>query len=325
MRFTFISRNGDILPLAQQVEQEGSDVDMFVCSSEGLVVDKHIMDRCPDVIVFDSPIFGNVSHRLKASGFSVLGCSMFSERLASDDFYEMSVLKLCGLPVEGKGDKDTIKVITEGWFNGKGFYNVIYSIDSIVFPGSKEDKLYRSGLAHLESAIRKAGYCGPVSLMATISVDGVSFSDLRASFAVSTLLAIREGMKGRASDLLAGLSGGVNRAFMFKPGWFALVELVLNPSRLLDGDYYDIQIDGLTSDCLKHVWLYGVSGKSNHYVGRGGRIAAVTARGETVREARRRVYRTINNLVIPGLLYQNKVGDETVVQHSRLKSGKWIS
>lgn len=42
-----------------------------------------------------------------------------------------------------------------------------------------------------------------------------------------------------------------------------------------------------------------------------GRLGMVTARGSSIREATKRVYRTINKMEIPGVVYRNDIGQDT--------------
>lgn len=325
MKIVFISKYGDILPLAQRVEQEGLDVSFFVCRGEEVIIDKHIIDLGPDIIVIDSPGFGSLAQRLRKCGFPIIGASMLTDKLSFDTIYNTSIFKICGLATSNLNGTPYIKVDVEGWFNGKDFVNIIYSIDSIVFAGAKQDRIFEAGIGKIVGALGRSGYAGPVWCTTLVNKDSAYYINLCASFSLATMLVFREGLKGRASDVLYGLAMGVNRMYMFKPGWFTAVELILNPNRVLDDSYYDEQISGISESSLKHTWLYGITNKGTCYVGKGGRIAVVTARGDTIREARRRVYRTIHNLTIPNVLYLNKVGDKAAVQYSQVKSWGYIA
>ena len=325
MKIIFISKNGDIIPLAQRVEQEGNDVSFFLCRDEEIIVDKHITDHGPELIVIDSPGFGSVSTRLKKKGFPVLGGSLLTDKLSSDDIYNMSIFQMCGLAVTSHNGVPYLKVDVEGWFNGKGFANIIYTLDSVVFAGMKQDKIFKDGLGQLAPALARSGYTGPIWCTTFINKDNAYHVGLYASFSASTILAMREGLKGRVTDTLYGMATGVNRMYMFKPGWFTAVELVLNPGRLFNDKHYDEKIEGISEDVMKHIWLYGVTAQGTRYLGKGGRIAVVTARGDTIREARRRVYRTIHNISIPNVLYLEKVGDKATGQHAQIKSWGYIT
>ena len=326
MKYVFISKQGEILPLAQQVEAEGNQVDMYVCTNEDLIVDRHITDNAPDIIVFDSAGFGKLAYRLSRSGFSVLGSSMFTDQLEETSGYSEKVLRMCGLPTSGS---EGIDLQIDAWFNGKIFTNHVYCLDNIVSPGTSSDKLFTQYISKLVPALKKSEYRGPVIIGCKGLKDTASFYNLRARIASPTMLVLKEGLKGRISNLLVTLAHGQNRAFMFKPGYFIAISINLNPGPLFDTqDYCEFEAFSLGQDTLKHMWLFGFTHKSGDkfiYRGYGGRIAVVTARGDTIREARRRAYRTIFNLTIPGILFLQKVGKSAMVGYSNLRQWGWIS
>ena len=320
MRYVFISKRGDVLPLAQRIEAESNDVNMFICSSEDIVVDRHITDFGPDLIVIDSFGFGHLAHRLKKNGFLVLGSSLLTDQLDNDPHCSRKVLQMCGIPVDSPNG---IPLVIDAWFNGKRFINLLYTLDDVVFPGTMDDLIYKQGISRLAPAFSKADYQGPITLVADVTKDTVSYSTLRARFSPSTLLIFQEGLKGRVSNVLQAIATGQNRMFMLKPGWFTSVQISINSGPLFNGDhFYEIEAPKLPDEITKHLWMYGFTKKAqDHYLykGQGGRIAVATARGDTIREARRRVYRTIFNLNIPDILFLQKVGQKATGWYGQIK------
>lgn len=325
MKYVFLSKRGDSLPLAQKIEAENNQVDFYICEDENLVVDRHITSFAPDIIIIDSCGFGALANRLSKAGFPVVGSSLFTDKLESDPLYSEKALKMCGLNTR---EESGIPVSIDGWFNGKEFISIIYGVDDIISSGSKEDDLFKDGLARLIPVLKKACYHGPVTLKVTLSKDAISFKDLRAQFSANTLLVLKEGLKGKVGDVLFTMAKGHNRYFILKPGWFTLVQVSINPNPLFNENfYYNINTIGLTDDIIKHVWLYGFSKKfhdSYTYTGKGGRIAVVTARGDTIREARRRVYRTLYNLRIPDILFLQKVGQKASAWYANIKQWGYV-
>lgn len=326
MKYVFISREGDILPLAQRIEAEGNHVDVYICKDEDLIVDKHITAYGPDIVVFDSYGFGNLANRLKKADFPVLGSSLLTDQLNNDQYYSKKVLQLCGLPVDGPY---AVPIIVDGWFNGNQFLNIFYTLDDIVFPGELNDTIFKQGISKLVPALKRSGYHGPMSLTAMIGKSSIYYKDLRARFAPASMLIMREGLKGRVSNVLQAMATEQNRAFMVKLGWFTSIQVSLNPNPLF-GSYvnYELPMNGMMDSFAKHVWLYGVSkngGNRYTYTGKGGRIAVVTARGDTIREARRRVYRTVHNIKMDGMLFLPEVGKKAESLYGMIKQGGWIS
>jgi hypothetical protein len=324
MRFVFISKTGDTVPLAQRLEQEGTEVTFYVCENESSILDKHITDFGPDIVIIDSYGFGTFARRMRELGFGVIGGSPLTDLLAQDPDYGATVLRMCGLSIGRLNGTQAYEMVIEGWFNGKEFMNVVYNLDNIVFAGNRFDKVFMTGLSKATNALKKACYVGPVNVTSIISKDTLCHRELSSGLTAMTLLALLEGVKGRVTDVLSGMANGINRIYTLKPGWLAAVSLIINPNRVLNNARYDFVVGGLTSENMKHMWLYGIQ-NGGRYTGKGGRIAVVTARGETVKEARRRVYRTIKNISIPESLYVNRIGDAAAVQHAQLKSWGWIS
>lgn len=325
MKYVFISKHGDILPLAQRIEDEGNETSLYVCNDEGLLIDRHITDFCPDIIYIDSFGFGAFAERLRKQGFKVIGGSRLTDELENNKGYERRVLKTFGLDEDGAG---ATKVGVDGFFNGKTMVAVSYTVDGVSWMGEREDRLFTAGLKKLESALRKAAYSGIVSIDTFFNKDGLYFKNLRVRTTATSLLIMREALKGRLSNLLYALAYEQNRVFMFKPGWYTMVPLYLEQGELLEPSRgYEISVEGLSPEVVKHLWLFGFSKKTSDkyiYRGDGGRVAVATARGETVREARRRVYRTVFNTGIPNILFLKNVGSKASTVYSKLKEEKWI-
>jgi len=75
------------------------------------------------------------------------------------------------------------------------------------------------------------------------------------------------------------------------------------------------QLLKVPQEAKRHVWLSNVNGV----------LGSVTARGATVRECKRRVYRTINNVVIHrDVQYRGDIGDDVEGDKSKLEEWGWL-
>lgn len=350
MKFVFISRHGDILPLAQRVEAEGNEVIFFlshneVWEDEPYVLDKHIIEIGPDVIVIDSPGFGKLATKLKKLGFPVVGASLLSDVLTTDVNYHNRFIRACGLNIDSMNTlPNSIPIEIEGWFSGKDFTAAIYTVNSVTFPGSKTDKLYKQSLISMVNALKRNGYVGPISIKGYINSDNIQFNVVKAHFTTSTMLALMEGLKSNVSIVINGLANGSNRWLMFKPGYFIAIELILSPNAILETErYHNSHVRGLMPENLKHMWVYGLKKNGDGYIynGENGRFGVVTARGDSISEARRRAIRTIEGKIVQdslthqkrtqggihvdNMLYLKGVGNKADFQHSRLLDWGWLS
>jgi len=326
MKFVFISKHGDILPIAQRIEDEGNNVDLYICEDESWINDKHITEFSPDVIVIDSYGFGIYADRLRKQGFKVVGGSSLTDKLEDDRIYEERVLKAVGLTTSGSASSS---VSVDGWFNGKEFVGALYSADGVSWVGDRKDVLFEKSLGRLANAIRKSGYAGVVSLTCFFSKNDLFCKDLKARFSAASMLIMREGLKGRLTNLLYSLAYTQNRMFMYKPGWFTSVQISISPNELFNTNkYYELEVNDLTPDVLKHLWLFNFAKRAiDRYVyrGKGGRLAVATARGDTIREARRRAYRTAYNTGIKNALFPKSIGSTATSTYSNLKEQGMIA
>ena len=241
---------------------------------------------------------------------------------------------------------DGIEVSTELWFNGKETLNVNHtfeekalmegdigpktgSMGSVVCIGSTSSRLYKEGVGKLLPALRRINYRGPVDLNTIITKDKVYGLEFTARFGYDAIFAFRELYRGRVNDLLYSFATGVARFVNTKPGWGIGVVLCLEPYPIADeiDDYSrDILLQGFGPHNLRHIWFYDVYRKGDRYAcaGNGGNLMSITAMGDTVREARRRAYRTISNLVVPDVMYRRDIGSRVVGDYGQLKEWGWI-
>jgi hypothetical protein len=129
-----------------------------------------------------------------------------------------------------------------------------------------------------------------------------------------SLVALHEGIKSKTAETLFSMASGVNRFYTFKPGYYTYLELITNPTPVLDKPL-EYSLYKLPSDITKHMWIY-----SNL----GGLVGVITAHGSTIREAKRRVHRTIQNIKCPSILYKPKLGTLASEGFSKLKAWNYF-
>ena len=298
----------------------------------------------PDCIVFDAVDrgYGKLVDQLRAMGYPVIGGSALGTQLEIDESYENRVLVLMGIPtrpIEG------IEIDTELWFNGKEVLHVTHALKEkelmdggvgpkagsmgvVTFLGSKETRLFKEGLGKVVPALRKAGYHGPVNLTTIISESELYAYGLSARLSYDGVFLIREYLKGRINDLLYGFATGVIKRVECKGGWNIGVTIALEPFPMSIAAAYskDTLLDGCNKQNLKHIWFIDAYLDSDVYAcaGTSGKVGVVTAHGDTVREARRRVYRTIANLDIRDVMYRRDIGERVMSDYNQLKKWGWL-
>lgn len=241
---------------------------------------------------------------------------------------------------------DGIEVSTELWYNGKEVLNVNHTFEekalcnggvgpktgamgSVVWNSSEATRLYKEGIGKIVPALKRHNYRGPIDLNTIVSKDKLYGLEFTARFGYDALFDFLELYKGRIGDLLYGVASGVARHISMRTGWALGLTIALPPFPLTDvEDEYsqDILLQGINSQNLKHLWFYDVYKKKGEYAcaGNGGNLGVVSARGETIREARRRAYRTLGNLVIPDVIYRTDIGERAPSDHAQLRDWGWI-
>ena len=248
--------------------------------------------------------------------------------------------------------KDGVEISSEIWFNGKEVINSNFTMEekalmeggkgpktgcmgSVVWNGDTTCRLFKEGVGRLVPLLRKLKYIGCIDLNAIVDKENVWGLEFTARFGYDAIYIFMEMMKGRINDLLYGVATGVTRTIEFKSSVGMGVLLAVPPYPDNDGNldlYKDVLIQGLNPQILKHFWGDDIYKKGEDYLlsGNGGRIATITARGDDVsgyspiRDAKRRVYRTINNIIIPDVMYRSDIGDRVQGDKEKLKNWGWI-
>jgi phosphoribosylamine--glycine ligase len=246
---------------------------------------------------------------------------------------------------------DGIEVSSEIWFNGKEIVNANCTMEekslfpagigpkcgsqgSVVWIESPLKKLFKEGVGKLVPALKKMGYRGPIDLNTIVTKDKLYGLEFTARFGYNALFVLLEMYKGKLSDLMYGIASGVQKEMQFRSEFGIGIALGVPPYPLdVEPDLYkDVLIQGINSSNEKHIWLYDAYKKGDRYLcaGCGGDVGDVTARGDSIgswspiRDAKRRVMRTINNLIIPDVMYREDIGDRVQEEYQWLKNNGWL-
>lgn len=264
------------------------------------------------------------------------------------EFYSKEIMADFELQTKKSG----IEISMELWFNGKDVVNVNYTMEektlmeggkgpkagcmgSVVWMGSQKDKLFREGIGRLVPLLRKVKYRGPIDLNTIVDEKQLWGLEFTARFGYDAIFILLEMYKGKINDLLYGIASGVQREMKFKSNLGLGMSMGIPPFPLVGVEpdlYKDVPIQGFNAHNLKHIWIYDVYKKKEKYLasGNGGNIGTVTARGDDIagwspiRDAKRRVLRTINRLVIPDLMYRRDIGDRVEGERTTLRKWGWI-
>jgi len=242
---------------------------------------------------------------------------------------------------------DGIEISTEGWFNGKEFvqpFNHTFEkkrfmegdkgpntgcMGNIVFT-TEGDKLTEMLLIPLTPLLKKVEYIGPIDLNAIVTEKDVYFLEFTPRFGYDAIQALSELLKTSLFDFLYGIATRQTQKTEMHEGFAGAVRLSVQPYPNKEGaeELKGIQFLQTPDEAKRHVWLSDVMKKDDQEVCAGvdGVLGCVTARGETVRECKRRMYRTVKNIVIHGdVQYRSDIGEGVEEEIKKLTEWGWLT
>ena len=233
-----------------------------------------------------------------------------------------------------------IEITIEGWFN-KDWYKDTFNctIESKRFLNNnkgpnvgcmgnvvwicKENKLVKEFLYPVTDLLKKVDYCGPFAVTLIINENNMYVLEFTTRFGYDAIQSFVELLKQSFFDFIYNLAIGSNRPVVFFEDSLSLAVRLSMPPYPNKGNLSfinDLQVLDIPNQAEHHVWMVDVKYKNKKPViaGVDGIIGCVTARGNTVRMAQKRVYRTINNIVInTDVQYRTDIGygvEEKIIQ-----------
>lgn len=247
-----------------------------------------------------------------------------------------------------------VEVSTEGWFNGRDFIRpfnhtfeekkflnddlgpVTGCMGNVVF-GAPSNKLTRNTVERLKPFLSVVGYHGPVDVNCIVTKDAAYGLEITARMGYDAIDALLEGLREPAIDLFFECAQGTKKVMNLTRETMISVPLSVPPypHAAPEPDEADVPIRGLTPEVLKHVSLRDVylDSADKTYKSAGGdnlllKANAVgqpdAAKGDFVREAQRRVYRTLKNISVSGKQYRTDVGARVDDDLRQLKEWGWV-
>lgn len=328
MNILFISHEGDSLGLAMRCKEEGHPTYLYIereeaqCVGDGMV-DKPIFssrvrkmnEAClatntsellreikPDLIIFDEVGYGKVAEYIKEKGIPVLGSSVWSDLLVRDEDYANQIRKRMDVDME-----DEYIVLWNGVsicasFTIKNYKRMMSGdlgreVESVGLVITSHTSIENDD--KIERILKRVKLRGVLSISSTFSPS------------LLYLHPILETYKGSIVDFLFSLASGK----MFDgevTSDYALSLLLSTPPYPYPLPCLNTTIEGVNESNLKHLSLIDVCKPLTIYetAGASGKVGWVSARGRSIKEARRRVYKTVSNLSINNLQYRIDVGDK---------------
>lgn len=346
MKFSVLSEEGDILGLATHLSSEGHSVEMAVDTvtslGEGVVTIKPIEDLFPgDITVFDNNKWGQLADRLREEGRRVLGASHFSEMIHKDKEYASQVIASLGW--DQSEVKRGVNLYITVWFNGSHYIAAYSSLvyrrfmsggrgpdvkgTGVVslFHDSLTESVRNNILKPLEKVLRRVNHRGCFHVHTVITGDKFSVPEISGLFYSPLTLTLLENSRPSVSDVLLRLFDETSKPISLLDSW-ATALLVTIPPYPYQLPTEETVIKGIESPALKHLWFMDVKKKGSDWITAAthGKIGYITARGNTLHEAVKRAYRTVNRFEVRDIQYRDDVGRNLNNLLKHLRDYKWI-
>ena len=262
----------------------------------------------------------------RSRGKTSLGVSMAADLINTDA--QGRFLSECNLRECSKFEQS---VLVHGFYNGRKFvppallsfkYNnlfnrdlgpIVDSMGTVVIPLGYDQPIVEGTLDRAEDVLKKTDVTGLVNFAVGYSGDDVGVLGATCGFNYDTMEAIAEGSKEPLSDVLFGLATRTKETINFTRDFIIVVRLTVPPwpyFAQVGPDVPEIPINGISDDNINHLYLCDVHRNNGDWrVSLGsGVVLKAAARGQYLRTARRRVYRTLKNIDVPFKQYRTDIG-----------------
>ena len=241
-----------------------------------------------------------------------------------------------------------VEVSTEGWFDGNDFippYNHTFEekkfLEGNLGPNTgcmgniviarESNRLTRATVERLRPLLRHLHWRGPIDVNCIVNEEGAFALEATARFGYDAIEAFLEGVKMGAGEFLRGIASRELTTIPISSDYLIAVRLSVPPYPLEDENVvpeWGEPLLGINEESIRHLWLCNVYVDPKDQLfktsGADGLTLVATARGESVADARRRVYRTLNNIRVGSKMYRRDIGSRADEAIKHLTDWKWL-
>lgn len=239
-----------------------------------------------------------------------------------------------------------VEISTEGWWNGRDWiepFNHTFEekrflegdlgpntgcMGNVVIGARRRNRLIRETVEKLTPFLKRTSYRGPVDINCIVNETGAYALEITARFGYDAIEALMEGLNEPIADVLFEVGMGVKKEFDLTTEFMIAGRLSVPPWPHADesGEKKGLPILGINEKNLKHIYLSDAyrEGNNYYYAASDGVVLKATARGVSVREAQRRMLRTLGNIKVSDKQYRRDIGDRVDSAMSRLKDWRYI-
>ncbi len=328
MKILVVSEFGEGLGLAHRMSLEGHMVSVFTRapniyrSGLGLYEKveswRPVMDKA-DFIIFDGPGWGKYEKVVRSRGKITLGCNQLADLITKDEEKKLKILDMADMSLCSNFEH---LVSYMGFFNGIEWVKpfLVFHRDVGLFQDGMGPKVHmgasgkpvqESPLDDLAEPLKKMGYIGFATIIWSIDDDQPVEFYLTLDHDGLTLLS--EGLSESLTKVLFSLANGTAQEVPLGTDYLISVNMSVPPwpymySNWTEGDV----IEGIVEENEKHLYLGAVEKEKDQYraVPCAGILLRATAHSKSIRDAQRRVYRTLKNIEVADKQYRLDIGDD---------------
>ena len=305
MRFVLSYSRGRLFSIGNRLQKEGHQVTKGHLTSNGTL------------LISDVPL-----DPVRCNGEGI-GASRFTLLLAKSKEYQESIKIVAGLHASDIPIEPSYSLGC--WFNGVDFVFPVFGIvddnyfmdrdrgypcvmGSTIRIFKEPPKVFTDTLWKLKTCLRSANFKGFIILDCKDSL----VVGMYPHFQADSIYAILESMQEEIGRTFVDIfNGGKKNIRCCRHEYAIAVRISVPPYPYARPPFESFRKDikGYCEGNAKHIWLREVDkDKDGKWKIAGGIIGTVTARGDTIKECRRRAYRTIGNLDIEWLQYRQDIG-----------------
>ncbi len=357
MRILFLSYCGSGISLAQRMSAEGHSVYVFVKGQGGELLGQGLVNRVEtwrpslmdaDLVVCDSPGFGNYAKILRGNGRPVFGCNRLAD-LAMEPKRQSRLLDLLSVtaPAEEVPD-DAIPCIVQAWYNGRDWVRPflvsmnedhfmngdvgprVSSMGCLTWAAKKDYRLFENVLFPFEKFLKKISWRGPVNVSCRAWLEGTTVDAFLLGFQYDSTFALVEGLQEPLGDAIFETAAGLKQTLditTFDYMLSARISVPPWPHARPNGEIRGLGIGELSDKALKHLHFQDAycEGKLYRISGLTGVVCSATAVGRTIDEVRSRVLRTVRELPLRDKQYRTDIGKASGERLERLQEYGYLS
>lgn len=240
-----------------------------------------------------------------------------------------------------------VEVAVGAFFNGNEF---IYPINvnfehKKLFPGNigpptgemgtsmfwcEPNKLFKSTLGRMESVLREEHYVGYIDINCIVNSYGIYPLEFTSRFGYPTISIQQEGMVNPIGEFLYEIARGDKPLLKTRNGFQVGVRLLVPPYPFTDKETFDTNsrdavvifkkpnMEGIHIEDVKKIngdWIIA---------GNAGVALIVVGCGQTMKQAKNRVYSKISNILLPNMYYRTDIGDRWEEDSDRLHTWGYL-